>query len=166
VAVIARFPIDNSAAARMNHPDLAARLTPLIEGAVVATCATLDADVLHSARSAAEYEQLRADRRRDYKCLPTEDRHWRRAFDVQRELARTDRRGAVGVADRLTAVIACEHRITLVHYDSDLDTAAKGAQPRPQVGRRPRNPLIRRTEPDRAVLATLAQDRPAYRQPA
>jgi predicted nucleic acid-binding protein len=124
VALIARFLIDTSAAARMNHPDIAARLTPLIEGAVVATCATLDAEALYSARSPAEYEQLRADRRGAYECLPTDDSHWQRAFDAQRELARTGRHRAVGIADLLTAVLASEHRITLVHYDADFDIAA------------------------------------------
>jgi predicted nucleic acid-binding protein len=124
VAVIARFLIDTSAAARMNHPEVAARLSPLIETAVVATCATLDAEALYSARSPAEYEQLRADRRRAYEYLPTDDRHWQAAFDAQRELDRTGRHRAVGIADLLTAVLASEHRITLVHYDADFDTAA------------------------------------------
>jgi predicted nucleic acid-binding protein len=125
VAVIARFLIDTSAAARMNHPDVAARLSPLIETAVVATCATLDAEALYSARSPAEYEQLHADRRRAYEYLPTDDGHWQRAFDAQRELARTGRHRAVGIADLLTAVLASEHRITLVHYDFDFDIAAE-----------------------------------------
>jgi hypothetical protein len=125
VAVIARFLIDTSAAARMTNPDVAARLAPLIEGAVVATCATLDAEALYSARSPREYEQLRADRRRAYEYLPTEDSHWQRAFDAQRELARTGRHRAVGIADLLTAVLASEHRITVVHYDSDFDIAAE-----------------------------------------
>jgi predicted nucleic acid-binding protein len=124
VAVIARFLIDTSAAARMNHPDVAARLSPLIETAIVATCATLDAEALYSARSPAEYEQLSADRRRAYEYLPTEDVHWQRAFDAQRELARTGRHRAVGIADLLTAVLACEHRLTLLHYDADFDTVA------------------------------------------
>lgn len=125
MAVIARFLIDTSAAARMTNPDVAARLAPLIEGAVVATCATLDAEALYSARSPREYEQLRADRRRAYEYLPTEDSHWQRAFDAQRELARTGRHRAVGIADLLTAVLASEHRITVVHYDSDFDIAAE-----------------------------------------
>jgi predicted nucleic acid-binding protein len=125
VALIARFLLDTSAAARMRHPVIAARLTPLIEGAVVATCATLDAEALYSARSPAEYEQLRADRRKAYEYLATDDGHWQRAFDAQCELARTGRHRAVGIADLLTAVLAGEHRITLVHYDSDFDIAAE-----------------------------------------
>ncbi|HMA47171.1 MAG TPA: PIN domain-containing protein [Frankiaceae bacterium] len=125
MALIARFLIDTSAAARMVNPAVAARLAPLIENAVVATCATLDAEALYSARSPQEYEQIRADRRRAYEYLPTEDHHWQHAFDAQRELARTGRHRTVGIADLLTAVLAGEHRLTLVRYDADFDTAAE-----------------------------------------
>src|SRR5450755_4744271 len=109
----------------MRNPAVAAQLVPLIEAAVVATCATLDAEALYSARSPAGYEQLRADRRAAYEYLPTNDVHWQRAFDVQRELARTGRHRAVGIADLLTAVVAAEHRLTVIHYDADFDTAAE-----------------------------------------
>jgi hypothetical protein len=125
VALIARYLIDTSAAARMTHPQVRARLEPLITGAVAATCATLDAEALYSARSSAEYEQIRADRAEAYEYLPTEDEHWQRAFAAQRTLARTGRHRAVGIADLLTAVLAAEHRLTLVHYDADFETAAE-----------------------------------------
>jgi predicted nucleic acid-binding protein len=125
VAVTARYLIDTSAAARMPNAAVASQLIPLIEAAVVATCATLDAEALYSARSSAEYEQLRTDRRAAYEYLPTDDVHWQRAFDAQRELARTGRHRAVRVADLLTAVLAAEHGLTLVHYDADFDTAAQ-----------------------------------------
>ena len=125
MAVTARYLIDTSAAARMRHPDVAAQLTPLIEAAVVGTCATLDAEALYSARSPAEYEQLRADRRAAYEYLPTEDAHWQQAFEAQRALAPTGRHRAVGISDLLTAVLAAEHGITVVHYDADFEVAAE-----------------------------------------
>jgi hypothetical protein len=31
----------------------------------------------------------------------------------------------VGIADLLTAVLAREHRLTIVHYDADFDTAVE-----------------------------------------
>jgi predicted nucleic acid-binding protein len=125
VAVIARFLIDTSAAARMRLAAVADRLEPLITGGLVATCAVLDAEVLYSARSAAEYEQVWTDRRDAYEYLPTDDGHWQRAFDAQRALARTGRHRAVGIADLLTAVLAAEHRMTVVHYDADFEIAAE-----------------------------------------
>ena len=124
MAVVARFIIDTSAAARMRLPVVADRLEPLITGGLVATCATLDAEALYSARSPGEYEQVRADRHEAYEYLPTADGHWQRAFDAQRILARTGRHRAVGIADLLTAVLAAEHRVTIVHYDADFEIAA------------------------------------------
>jgi predicted nucleic acid-binding protein len=125
VAVIARFLIDTSAAARMRMAAVADRLEPLITGGLVATCATLDAEALYSARSPAEYEQVRADRREAYEYLPTHEIHWQRAFDAQRVLARTSRHRAVGIADLLTAVLAAEHGMTVLHYDNDFGIAAE-----------------------------------------
>ncbi|MPQ99574.1 PIN domain-containing protein [Modestobacter sp. I12A-02628] len=125
MAVIARFLIDTSAAARMRVVAVADRLEPLITGGLVATCATLDAEALYSARSPAEYEQVRADRREAYEYLPTDDVHWQRAFDAQRRLARSGQHRAVGIADLLTAVLAAEHRVTVLHYDSDFEIAAE-----------------------------------------
>jgi predicted nucleic acid-binding protein len=124
VAVTARFLIDTSAAARMANPDVAQRLAPLIEGGVVATTASLDAEAFYSARGAAEYEQLWNDRRLAYEYLPTNDEHWQVALNAQRELARTGRHRSVGVHDLLTAALAAAHHLTVVHYDSDFETAA------------------------------------------
>lgn len=123
MAVVARYLVDTSAAARMRRREVAIKLTALIEGGVVATCAWLDAEALFSARSPAEYEQIRADRRVAYEYLPTDDTHWQRAFDAQRVLAQSGRRRSVGMADLLTAAIAAEHRLTVVHYDADFDIA-------------------------------------------
>ncbi len=104
---------------------VADRLAPLIQAGVVATCATLDAEALFSACNPAEYEEVCADRRTAYEYVPTEDEHRQRAFGAQREMARTVRHRAVGVPDLLTAVLAAEHRLTVIHYDADFDTAGE-----------------------------------------
>jgi predicted nucleic acid-binding protein len=96
----------------------------LIEGGVVATTATLDAEALYSARGAAEYEQLWNDRHLAYEYLPTNDEHWQVALNAQRELARTGRHRSVGVHDLLTAALAAAHNLTVAHDDSDFETAA------------------------------------------
>ena len=124
MAVIARYLIDTSAAARMRHPPVSRRLRPLIEGGVVATTASLDAEALYSARGPAEYEQLWADRRTAYEYLPIHDEHWQTALGAQRALATTSQHRAVGVADLLTAALAATHQLTVIHYDSDFETAA------------------------------------------
>lgn len=108
----------------MRHPDVGARVAPLIEAGLVATTAGLDAEALYSARNPVEYEQLWVDRRVSYEYLPTEDEHWRAALQAQRELARQGRHRAVGMPDLLTAVLAAAHGLTVVHYDADFETAA------------------------------------------
>lgn len=125
MALIACYLMDTSAAARMRHSIVPARLSPLIEAGMVATCAPLDAEALYNVRSAAEYGQIRADRRHAYEYLPTEDQHWQAAFEAQRSLAGTGRHRAVGIADLLTAVLAAEHRLTVVHDDADFDIAGE-----------------------------------------
>jgi predicted nucleic acid-binding protein len=124
VALIARYLIDTSAAARMRHPEVSRRLRPLIESGVVATTASLDAEALYSARGPAEYEQLWADRRAAYEYLPTDDEHWQTALGAQRALARNSQHRAVGVADLLTAALAAAHQLIIIHYDADFETAA------------------------------------------
>lgn len=108
----------------MHHPEVARELTPLIEDGLVATCATLDAEALYSARNPTDYEQIRADRWSAYEYLPTDDEHWARAFAVQRELARVGRHRSVGIADLLASILAVEHRLVVVHYDCDFETVA------------------------------------------
>jgi predicted nucleic acid-binding protein len=124
VALIARYLIDTSAAARMRQPKVSSRLRPLIEGGLVATTASLDAEALYSARGPVEYEQLWADRRAAYEYLPTNDEHWQTALGAQRTLAARGQHRAVGMADLLTAALAATHRLTVIHYDADFETAA------------------------------------------
>src|SRR5688500_9209805 len=113
---------------------VADRLEPLITGGLVATCAGLDAEALYSTRSPAEYEHVRADRREAYEYLPTDDVHWQRAFDAQRALARAERHRAVGIADLLTAVLAAEHGMTVVHQRRRLRDRSRGALVRAPMG--------------------------------
>lgn len=125
MAVVARYLIDTSAAARMRHPEVADRLAPLIEAGLVATTAQLDAEALYSARTAADYAQIWSDRRLAYEYLPTNDEHWQAALNAQRSLAGTGRHRAVGMADLLIATLAGAHEVTLLHYDADFEIAAE-----------------------------------------
>lgn len=124
MALIARYLLDTSAAARMRHPEVSRRLRPLIEGGLVATTASLDSEVLYRARGPAEYEQLWADRRAAYEYLPTNDEHWQTALGAQRALATASQHRTVGMADLLRAALAATHRLTVIHYEADFETAA------------------------------------------
>ena len=122
--MIARYLVDTSVWARRRQPGVAARVTPLISAGLVATCSVLDAEALYSTRSAAEYEQVRSDRRDAYEFLVTEQEVWDRALDVQRELARRSMTRSAGIPDLLIAAVAERHRVIVLHYDADFEHVA------------------------------------------
>ena len=124
MALIAKFLLDTSAAARMTHPAVRQRTAAVIEAGLVVTTAVLDAEALYSARSPTHYEQLWADRRAAYEYIATDDEHWQLALRAQRALARSGRHRAVGIADLLTAVLAQQNGLVVLHYDSDFEYAA------------------------------------------
>lgn len=124
MALIARYLIDTSAAARMTNQLVAQRLTPLIEAGLVGTCAVLDAEALYSARSPGEYERVRSQRGAAYEYLPTGDEHWQFALDTQRQLAHDGRHRSVGIADLLVAAVARSCHVTVLHYDADYELLA------------------------------------------
>lgn len=123
MAVAAKFLIDTSAAARMKVPAVSEKLAPLIQAGLVATTAALEAEALRMAQNLAEYDQLRQSRLAAYELLPTRDEHWAAVLEAQRALVKS-RGPLVGVAVLLTAAIAAEHAVTVVHYDEAFDTAA------------------------------------------
>lgn len=125
MAVVARYLVDTSAAARMHRKQVAQRVAPLIAAGLVATCAPLDFEALFSARDPQDYEQIRADRRSAYEYLPVLDEHWHWAMDVQRSLAGVSRHRDVGLTDLLVAAVAEQHRMTILHYDSDYETISE-----------------------------------------
>ena len=108
----------------MRIPHIGDELAEPIEAGLVATTAVLDAEALQSARSADEFVRLRAERRIGFEYLPTDDEDWQLAIDAQLRLAQQGRHRSVGIGDMLTAVAAEKHRLTVLHYDADFDTAA------------------------------------------
>lgn len=124
MSLIARFIIDTSAATKMADPEVKRRLQALIDGSVVATTASLDAQALAAVPGRSEYEQLLAHHRTTREYLPTNDEHWHTALGAQRALAQTCEHGKVDILDLLTAVLASAHKLTLVHYKAGFEAAA------------------------------------------
>ena len=58
----ATYLADKSALVRFRHPEVEPRLRPLLEEGLVATCAVIDMELLHSARNVAEFEAIREER--------------------------------------------------------------------------------------------------------
>jgi predicted nucleic acid-binding protein len=119
------FLLDKSALARVGR-DRAARAAflELDDSGTLATCAIVDLEVGYSARTAAEYESVAAERRDLYLDLPITRAVTRRAQVVQRELVLRGQHRGPGVPDLLIAACAELHDATVVHYDRDFDTIA------------------------------------------
>jgi predicted nucleic acid-binding protein len=125
MAAVATHLADTSALARLRHPAVQAVLGPLIVAGLVATCGVVEFELGWATRSAAEWDQVRADRDAGYEWLATHDEDWRRALDVQGALWRGGQMRAVGLPDLLVAAVAERERVTILHYDGDHDLIAK-----------------------------------------
>ena len=124
MAAVASYLADTSALARLRHQSVAAVLGPLVEAGLVATCGVIELELAWATRTAAEFDQLRADRDTGYEWLATHDEDWRRALEVQGALWRGGQIRAVGFPDLLIAAVAERERVTLLHYDGDYDLVA------------------------------------------
>ena len=118
---VATYLADKSALARLDEPAVAARLGPLIETAMVATCAVIELEILYSTRSHDQYETVAADRRAGYEWLPMPDEVWDRALQIQLQLSAAGKLRSVGIPDLLIAATAERHGATILHYDRDFD---------------------------------------------
>ncbi|MFD9127540.1 PIN domain nuclease [Kitasatospora sp. NPDC059571] len=124
-----RYLIDKSALARFPKQAVRAVVEPLHNAGLLAVCAAVEMEVLHSARSKAEAERIR-DEMRGFDWLPVTDEVWDRALEVQVMLVGAGNWRAVSMADLVIAATAERHGATVLHYDGDFDMiAAVTAQP-------------------------------------
>jgi predicted nucleic acid-binding protein len=107
----------------MRHDAVAARIGPLVEAGVVATCGIVDLEILYSTRSHADHEATRCRRDLAYTWVAIDDGVFRRAIEVQGELARTAQH-RLPIPDLLIAAAAERARLCVLHYDADFDRIA------------------------------------------
>jgi len=119
------FLVDTSALARVAHPAIADRLRGLGVRGLLATCPTIDLEVLYSARSPDEYLAIEARRRDAFTELSLRPEIGDRAREVQANLARASQHRAAGVVDLLSAATAEYYGATVLHYDADFDHIAR-----------------------------------------
>lgn len=117
-----RLLIDLSAWARSGHPDLRRRWEDLLEGDVLTCHPVFALELLHSSIDAADYRRLREDLEVGFDWLWPTSKTAELALALQRRMAvssPTPQR--VRTPDLLTAALAVEHRVGVLHYDSDYD---------------------------------------------
>lgn len=119
-----RYLIDKSALARATRPAVRERLAQIIDADDALTCPIVDLEMLYSARTAAEYELWRADRRVGYTNLPLTTEVGEQALAVQRVLAARGQHRGVSLPDLLIGACASVHGVTVLHYDADYDRIA------------------------------------------
>ena len=110
---------------RLKHDAVRARLEPLIQSGLVATCAVLELEALYSAQSPDDYERLRAQRNAIFSYVETGDDDWQEALKIQRTLASKSMHRVLKIPDSIIAVVAIRQRLTVLHYDSDFDHIAQ-----------------------------------------
>lgn len=109
----------------MQHQAVFERISPLVLRGLAATCAALDFEALFSSRRPSEYEDIKLRRALSYAYLPTIDRDWQRALEIQGEFARQSRLREVGINDLLIAAVAERESVELIHYDADFVAIAR-----------------------------------------
>lgn len=115
------FLADTSAIARVALPDVHNELIRLGRLGLLATCATVDLEVLYSARSPSEYVSIAGRRREGFTDLPLVPEIGDRARAVQLQLSTTSQHRAAGIIDLITAATAEHYGATMLHYDADFD---------------------------------------------
>ena len=97
----------------------------LIQG-TLATCSQVRLEILFSARNLASYEQLSAELESLHQ-LPCGDDQFRRALEVQHQLARRGglHHRSVKIADLVIAASAEAGAAVVWHYDEDFERIAE-----------------------------------------
>jgi hypothetical protein len=118
-----RFLADKSALARLRHPAVDRRLTPLLLAGDVARCAIIDLEILYSARAHADFVEILAERS-GLPSVAVSQEDFERAIDVMGSLARQGKHRAASIPDLLIAAVAERAQLAVLHYDRDFDLIA------------------------------------------
>ncbi len=107
---------------RQAYPDLRRWFDERLEGGQIATCDQVRLELLFGTSNAADHERRRIELDALDTC-PITPREWRRAIEVQGELAGLgpDHQKAVKPADLLIAAAAEAAGVELLHYDNDFE---------------------------------------------
>ena len=105
------------------RPDLAEWFNAAVQADLVATCEPVVLELLRSARDSAAFS-TQADLLALLPTVPTGERQFRRAREVQAALAGTGRHRGVPPIDLLIAASAETAGMPVLHYDHDYELIA------------------------------------------
>ena len=115
MALTAAYLADKSALARLSLPAVANRVVPLLEDGLIASCAIIDLEVLYSARSRADYEEV-LEERRSLDSAPITPEVMDTAIELQHALARRGQH-RIPIPDLVVSAAAKHARLVVLHYD-------------------------------------------------
>ena len=118
MALRAVYLADKSALARFPDTAVSARLRPLLEEGLIATCSIIDLEVLFSSRNLTEYEEVLQERR-SLDAAPITPEVMTRAVELQHALARRGQH-RVPIPDLVISAAAAESGLVVLHYDADF----------------------------------------------
>ncbi len=118
-----RYLVDKSALARASDPRVGERLHRLAEAGLLVTCAIVDLEVLYSARSREDYDDM-ADELVGFEHIPIDEAVMDRAKHIQRSLAAVGRH-RLPIPDLIVAAVAEAGGATVIHYDRDFARIAE-----------------------------------------
>lgn len=119
----AAYLADTSALARLDRPEVAERLAPLVVDGQVAVCGTALLEILFSAAGKRAYAET-AELLGSLPRAPIDDGVIDRALETQAILARSSQHRGIALPDLILAAAAARAGLTVLHYDSDFERIA------------------------------------------
>ena len=121
----ARYLIDTSALAKLLRGNGEVHgWDKAAQAGLIALCDTVELEYFYGARSRDDRNTIESIFNSMFGWVPADDRMFRRALEVQRELTYRGEHRSAGAADLLIAATAELHDLTLLHRDRDYDCVA------------------------------------------
>lgn len=124
--------LDRSAHARLHEPTVSTAVAQILAQGGLACSLALALEVGWSARNASEHRSALPQTRRLAELLPLSLAACELAISLQEELARRGQHRGPGIADLMTAALAQERHLIVLHYDRDFEVIERAGGPAQQ----------------------------------
>jgi predicted nucleic acid-binding protein len=116
---------DTSMVTRMQQPSgVDQRWVDVVQAGLVGVCPVVEAELMRTAKSRADRDQLRSTLRGLFTWHPMPDSAWRFVERTQDALVDTGHHRGPSIADLLVAATADAWDLTVLHVDRDFDAIA------------------------------------------